>query len=134
MALLAVAVTIAAQDGISSVSDGVFTDEQATRGGVAYEQECATCHRADMQGDGIAPALTGATFDMRWNGLSVGDLFVSLSTKMPLGAPASLDRRTYVDVVSYVLKRNQFPAGSHELPTDAGALNRIIIRRGTSPR
>ena len=31
--------------------------------------------------------------------------------------------------MSHVLKRNQFPAGSRELPTDEGALNKIIIRR-----
>ena len=61
-----------------SVNDGVFTKEQATRGEIAYEQECATCHLADLLGDGIAPALTGAAFDFRWSELSVGDMFVAI--------------------------------------------------------
>ena len=127
-------VAFAAQDGPSSVSEGVYTDEQAKRGEVAYEQECATCHRTDLLGDGIAPALTGAAFNMRWSELSVGDMFVAMRTKMPLGAPSSLGQPMYVDIVSYLLKRNQFPAGSRELPTDEAALTKIVIRTRASPR
>ena len=40
----------------------------------------------------------------------------------------------YADIVSYLLKRNHFPAGSRELPTDEGALNKIIIYTKSSPR
>ena len=109
------------------VWDGVYTDEQATRGEVRYEQECATCHLADLLGDGIAPALTGAAFDFRWSDLSVGDMFVALRATMPQGAPASLSPQGYADIVGYILKRNDFPAGSNELPTDETTLNTIII-------
>lgn len=133
VALMALPVAIVAQDGTSSVCEGVYRDEQATRGEIAYEQECAACHRADLLGDGLAPALTGAAFDMRWSELSVGHMFVAIRTKMPLGAPASLDRSTYVDIVSYLLKRNHFPAGSRELPIDEGALGKIIIHAKSFP-
>ena len=57
LAILTMSASINAQDGAGSVWDGVFTDEQATRGEITYEQECATCHLADLLGDGIAPAL-----------------------------------------------------------------------------
>ena len=110
-----------------SVNDGVFTKEQATRGEIAYEQECATCHLADLLGDGIAPALTGAAFDFRWSELSVGDMFVAIRATMPQGAPASLSPQGYADIVSYILLRNDLPAGETELPTDEASLNSIII-------
>ena len=116
-----------AQDDSASVWDGVFTAEQAMRGETAYEQECATCHLADLLGDGIAPALAGAAFDFRWSDLSVGDMFVAIRATMPQGAPASLSPQAYVDIVSYMLQRNDFPAGGDELAAEEDALNRIII-------
>ena len=70
-----------------TVWGGVFTAEQATRGEGAYERECATCHLADLLGDGIAPALTGAAFGFRWS-----DLSVATSTP-PSGPPCPRARR-----------------------------------------
>ncbi|MYI75229.1 MAG: cytochrome c [Acidobacteria bacterium] len=93
----------------------------------AYEQECATCHLADLLGDGIAPALTGAAFDFRWSDLSVGDMYVAIRATMPQGAPASLSPQGYADIVAYMLQRNDFPAGDMELPTEEEALNMITI-------
>jgi mono/diheme cytochrome c family protein len=116
-----------AQDGPTSVWDGAYTEAQATRGEGAYERECATCHLADLLGDGIAPALVGAAFDFRWRDLSVGDIFVAIRATMPQGAPASLSPQAYADIVSYLLKRNDFPAGDSELPTAEAALNAVII-------
>ena len=116
-----------AQDGATSVWDGAYTEEQATRGEGAYERECATCHLADLLGDGIAPALTGAAFDFRWSDLSVGDMYVAIRATMPQGAPASLSPQAYADIVSYVLQRNDMPAGDSELPSDEAVLNTIMI-------
>ena len=110
-----------------SVNDGVFTKEQATRGEIAYEQECATCHLADLLGDGIAPALVGAPFSFRWSELSVGDMLVAIRTTMPQGAPASLSPQAYVDIVAYMLSVNNYSTGDMELPTDQGELESIII-------
>ena len=88
IALLSLSAAVGAQE--KTVWDGVYTEEQAVRGETTYEQECATCHLADLLGDGIAPALTGAAFDFRWSDLSVGDMFVAIRATMPQGAPASL--------------------------------------------
>ena len=46
---------------------------------------------------------------------------------MPQGAPASLSPQAYTDIVSYLLLRNDFPAGDAELPADEAALNAIMI-------
>ena len=115
----------AAQD--RTVWDGVFTEEQATRGMATYEQECSQCHLEDLLGDGIAPALIGAPFHFRWSDLSVGDMLVAIRTTMPQGAPASLSPRAYADIVAYMLKVNDFPAGDTELPTGVDDLEGIII-------
>ncbi len=110
-----------------TVWDGVFTEEQATRGMATYEQECSQCHLEDLLGDGIAPALIGAPFHFRWSDLSVGDMLVAIRTTMPQGAPASLSPRAYADIVAYMLKVNEFPAGDTELPTRVDDLEGIII-------
>ena len=112
----------------TSVWDGVYTEEQATRGQKEYQRECAQCHLDDLLGDGIAPALIGMPFHFRWSDLSVGDMFVAIRTTMPEGAPASLSRRGYSDIVSYLLRVNEFPAGDTELPTDVTELEQIIIQ------
>ena len=116
-----------AQSDTASVWDGVYSEEQATRGEDAYQRECAACHLDDLLGDGIAPALIGLAFEFRWSDLSVGDLLVAIRATMPQGAPASLSPQAYADIVSYLLQVNEFPAGAAELPTEETALNEIII-------
>ncbi len=111
-----------------SVWDGVFSEEQATRGMATYEQECAQCHLDDLLGDGIAPALIGAPFHFRWSDLSVGDMLVAIRTTMPQGAPASLSPRAYTDIVAYLLKANEFPTGDMELSTQVEDLEAIMIK------
>jgi mono/diheme cytochrome c family protein len=118
---------VEAQD-TKSTWDGVFTAEQAERGSESYQRECAQCHLEDLLGDGIAPSLVGAPFHFRWSELSVGDMLVAIRTTMPQGAPASLSPRAYVDIVAYLLERNDFPAGDMELPTDQDVLESIIIQ------
>lgn len=118
---------VEAQDTKTTL-DGVFTAEQAERGAESYQQECAQCHLDDLLGDGIAPSLIGAPFHFRWSELSVGDMLVAIRTTMPQGAPASLSPRAYVDIVSFILEANDFPAGDMELPTDQDILESIIIQ------
>jgi hypothetical protein len=44
---------------------------------------------------------------------------------MPRDEPGTLDDRTTIDVVAYLLQQNALPAGSQELPPDAEVLKRI---------
>ena len=112
----------------TSVWDGVYTEEQAARGQKAYVQDCAQCHLEDLLGDGIASALIGEPFTFRWSDLSVGDMFVVIRTTMPEGAAGNLSRRRYLDIISYLLQANEFPAGDTPLPRRASALEQIIIQ------
>ena len=42
-------------------------------------------------------------------------LFDKTKTTMPRGAPGTLSDSAYVDIVSYLLNVNEFPAGAREL-------------------
>ena len=122
-----VAYTTLAAQAPMTIWDGVYTDDQATRGQRVYEQECAQCHLDDLMGDGIAPALIGSSFFFRWSDLSVGDMYVAIRTTMPQGAPASLSPAGYADITTYLLQMNKVPAGDTELSTDMDDLEEITI-------
>ena len=126
MALLGLG-TAAAQES-ATVWDGVFTDEQAKRGEVAYRQECSNCHGPELEGGDMTPPLVGGTFTSNWNALTVGDLFERIRATMPLDKPGTLSRQQNADLVAFVLKANLWPAGSTELARDLGALKQIRIQ------
>ena len=112
----------------ASVWDGVYQEEQATRGKDDYEYNCGSCHIHDLTGDTIkdVPPLSGPEFMETWNGKTVKELIEYISTNMPQGSRGSLPANTVADITAYVLKFNQFPAGSEALsadsPKSAGAI------------
>jgi len=108
-----------------SVWDGVYTDGQAARGATLYEKECAQCHGPGGAGGGMAPALTGAAFAANYDGQSVGDLFDRNRTTMPPGKEGQLAGQDNADLTAYLLKVNQFPSGTTELPSQGMALKAI---------
>lgn len=110
-----------------SVWDGVYTKEQAQRGGAAYAEECASCHGLTLNGGEMAPPLTGGEFMSNWNGLTVGDLFDRIRTTMPADRPGRLNREKNADILAHILSMNQFPAGSMELSRQSEALKEIRI-------
>jgi len=105
----------------ASVWDGVYQDAQATRGKDDYEYNCGSCHIHDLSGDMIkdVPPLTGPEFLETWNGKTVKELLEYISTNMPQGSRGSLPPNTVADITAYVLKFNQFPAGSEALAADS---------------
>ena len=63
----------------------------------------------------MAPGLAGGEFVWSWNGLSVGDLSERSRISMPQGAPRSVSRREKADILAFLLRSNDFPAGDTEL-------------------
>ncbi|HEY7233256.1 MAG TPA: cytochrome c [Gemmatimonadaceae bacterium] len=106
---------------------GVYTAEQAARGQDVYAGMCRSCHTAESH--------TGAAFQ-KWDGRSLSELFGYMSTRMPKNEPGSLAPEEYADVLAYLLKLNQMPAGTAELPTDTTVLGtiRIEARSAAGPR
>ena len=101
-----------------SVQDGVYTSEQANRGQASYQMACSSCHGATLGGDAFAPPLIGPPFTERWQEGSLGDLHLIIKTTMPQDRPGALGADMYADIVSFLLKMNNYPAGQSELDLD----------------
>jgi mono/diheme cytochrome c family protein len=125
-ALLGAAVGAAAQ-AQRTVWDGVYTEEQATRGSELYTQKCGQCHGDTLGGVESAPALTGPGFYGNWEGETLNALFERMRTSMPQDSPGSLSRAQNADILAHVLKVGGYPAGSAELEGQAAALTGIKV-------
>lgn len=130
--VLARAVVTGAQT--KTVWDGVYTQEQAQRGRVFYNEHCARCHGGDLQG-GESRALTGDRFWTTWQDTTVDRLLGHVSTNMPHSEDGSLKgtlgARVYADIVAYILSRNEFPAGPGELSASSIGGVQIVKKEGT---
>jgi S-disulfanyl-L-cysteine oxidoreductase SoxD len=115
-------VSVGGRASEATVWSGVFTAAQADRGGAVYAQSCANCHGGGLEGADMSPALAGAAFMASWNDLTLGDLFERIRISMPADRPGTLSRQQMADVIAFVLRSNQFPAGATELPPEAPAL------------
>ena len=109
-----------------------YTAAQAARGRALYQQQCAVCHGAGLEGVEMAPSLAGPDFIDRWTGQPLGDLFERIRATMPKGKPGSLSRAANADITAYILSANQYVAGSADLPSDTALLKGIPI--GPPPR
>ena len=105
--------------------DGVFTEEQATRGAALYSEYCATCHGRDLAGDDRAPSLRGFQFNAAWDDVPLGQLFDRIRTSMPQDNPNSLSRTQNADILAFILQQSNFPSGRDELSADSDMLNTI---------
>jgi len=113
------------------VSSGVYTEEQAETGGIAFVQHCAGCHGAELQG-GFGPRLAPVDpFQFRDRPLAV--LYAFMRTQMPFDAPGSLDDELYAAILAYVLERNGYPTGLEPLPADPDAWPPFVIDDPPAP-
>jgi mono/diheme cytochrome c family protein len=109
--------------------DGVFTDEEAARGKAQYNTSCSSCHMEDLSGSGQALPLAGDAFMDIWEGQTMNDLLGLVQGTMPQDRPGSLTPEQSLDVISYILQQNKFPAGKEELKNDPDALKNILITK-----
>lgn len=93
----------------------VYGIRQAVAGAEVYEQVCAGCHGADLQGSNDAAALTGGTFMLQYGPRPVSDLTAAIRRTMPPTNPGSLDEQTALNVTAYLLHRNGAPFGDNSL-------------------
>jgi len=113
--------------GTKTVWDGVYSDEQATRGRALYNTKCLSCHGPDLSGGEMAPPLIGIGFQSNWNGLSAGDLSERIRVSMPLGAEGSLSRQQVSDMIAAIFAAGEYPVGAAELPKEPDVLKTIQI-------
>ena len=117
-ALFAVA-CVAALDAQAPAAEGriwqgIFSAAQAARGKEIYTTACLRCHAGDLTGV-TGPALTGDRFFGSWGGEPVDRLFLKIRDTMPPNFGTVLDEKAKLDVVTYILQSNGFPAGPAEL-------------------
>src|SRR5512134_906277 len=86
---------------------GVYTEAQATRGEETYMNMCVGCHAT---GTYSTPA-----FREKWDRHPLSELYTLVSETMPKQDPASLTPQEYAQLVAYLLKINDVPAGKTEL-------------------
>jgi mono/diheme cytochrome c family protein len=126
--------SVKAADAQKSALDGVYTDDQAKRGKAQYNTSCSSCHMEDLSGSGQALPLAGDAFMDVWEGHPVADLLDIIQSTMPQDKPGSLTPDQAVDVISFLLQSNQFPAGKEELKNDPEMLKNIIITKKGAPK
>lgn len=125
LAAVVTTVTLGAQG--KTTNDGVFTEAQVKKGSEVYQQQCASCHDAQLTGSGTAPALAGTDFSANWKDETVGSLFERIRATMPADNPGSLSRTQAAEMVAFILNFNKFPTGQTDLATDFEALKAIKI-------
>ena len=128
--LLAAAAALSARQAERTVLDGVYTEEQAVRGELVYQDQCTFCHLDDLMGDAFATPLIADAFTLRWEGGTLGDLMIVTQVTMPADQPNTLSSEQVADVIAFLLKMNEYPAGDEELPPDQEALEAIAIVAG----
>ena len=119
-AVLFITVITAAQ-GQRSVKTGVYTVAQADRGIAVFKSKCASCHAPNR--------FTDDFFYQSFAGKPLWEMFDVISDSMPEDNPGSLKKEEYADVIAYLLKLNNFPAGETELPIDKDALSAIVFEK-----
>ncbi len=97
-----------------TVTAGVYSGAQATRGQQIYKAQCLACHGEMLEG-AIGPPLAGDAFLSVWSGRSLADLVDKIEKTMPLGMPGTLTRQQATDLAAYLLQVSKLPAGQAEL-------------------
>jgi mono/diheme cytochrome c family protein len=110
--------------------DGVYTAEQAARGKPRFEASCSRCHNNELIGSERGPTLKGNTFWAKYENDSLGSLFTLIRDTMPRdGGAGVVSDEVKVDILAYILSRNDVPAGNEELKLAANALEAIKITK-----
>lgn len=104
-----------------SVKAGVYTAAQADRGQALFRSQCASCHAPNR--------FTDEFFYISFAGKPMWEMFDVISDTMPEDKPGSMKPEEYVDVMAYLLKLNDFPAGQTELPTGKDELSAILMEK-----
>ena len=129
-AVLAATASLAAQQQKKTLTDGVFSAEQAQSGRAGYDGVCKRCHGDALQGSqGNGPTLKGSAFLAHWDKDTLGSLWVKIRDTMPQGTPGTLTDEVKIQILAYVLQQNGFPAGKDALPMDVNALENVSIQQ-----
>jgi len=119
-----------------TILDGVYSNEQATRGRAAYAAACGKCHGSALEGIS-APALLGDRFFERWREAPIELIYSFIRQSMPptfeANAGPRVSDRNYLDILTYILKVNGYRAGPSELTSDLLGNVMFVGKNGPQP-
>jgi S-disulfanyl-L-cysteine oxidoreductase SoxD len=130
LALVIVVVRLGAQSAEPRIWQGVYSEAQATRGREVFTTACLRCHGADLAGT-TAPALKGDRFYTTFGNEPIDRLFLKIRDTMPPSFGTILDDQAKLDVVTYILQTNGYPAGPGDLRLASEDLATVqILKKG----
>src|SRR5262245_48438831 len=88
---------------LRSLTDGVYSAPQASRGQQLYKQQCAECHGTAMEGT-VGSPLAGDDFLSNWNARPLVNLVDKIQKTMPFNQPNTLSRQQSTDLAAYILQ------------------------------
>jgi mono/diheme cytochrome c family protein len=112
----------------TNIWGGVYTAAQAQRGAGLFTSTCDKCHgekAANTPED--AGRLVGREFFDLLDGVTLDQLFTQIQTTMPADNPKTLPSKDVADIISYLLSRNEFPAGASALSENPEQLKGLKI-------
>ena len=116
----------------TELATGPFTDNQIEAGRKVYTARCASCHRANLAGQGDAFALAGSQFLAGWGNRTTQDLFKLIQSSMPKNAPGDLDDQSTANVTAFILHENGAKPGPMTF-LRAPPLRISLIANGIAP-
>jgi mono/diheme cytochrome c family protein len=99
---------------LRSITEGVYSSQQADRAKPIYEAQCESCHGTALEG-GVGSPLAGEGFLANWSGRPLSNLVDKIEKTMPFNLPGSLSRQQATDLTAYILAGGKFPAGRADL-------------------
>ncbi len=109
----------------------LYTADQATKGALAYYQNCAMCHGPNLDGQPggySGPALKGSDFADPSYDFHVSDIFNFVAKQMPAATPGSLSHQQDVEIMAFILQQNGYPPGAKELVYEEAERSQVPIR------
>lgn len=113
----------------TAAAEGLYTAEQATAGEAAYNEQCAMCHGSKLEGVS-APALSGTVLAADWGDALA--LYEFYAESMPPMAPGKLGEEAYINIMAYILKKNDYPQGKTKLVAKPEVLRAIKFKAPAS--
>ena len=100
----------------SAAPNSHFSAAQLRAGKSLYvQQQCVTCHGANLGGAPGAPALADAGFRAAWSGRPLKALLDCTRETMPPGRAGSLSEAEYLSLIAVILDANGYQPGNGAL-------------------
>jgi alcohol dehydrogenase (cytochrome c) len=104
-----------------------YQTAQAREGEREYNLNCTACHGPELTDGTFGPPLAGTSFQQRWAGRDLEELFTYLHATMPPGLAGQISNRAYAAIIAYMLEKNGIEATGQALPVQMDVLHRMVM-------